>query len=807
MRKSVCGIVQGASMIVVTFLLAVSLHAAEFAGGTGEPNDPYQIATAEQLVSIGSDPNLLDKAFVLIADIDLDPNLPGGKVFEKAVIAPRPDEIDPRYSQDTSFSGVLAGGGHVVRNLTIQGAGYLGLLGQNSGTIRNLGIVDARITGSGDRVGALAGQSWGTVTECHCSGVVTGGNQVGGVVGTVMAGRLIRCWSDVKVAALGESAGGLVGYSAASRILLSCSTGSVCGQRYVGGAVGTNEEGNVVHCYATGAVMGSKCVAGLIGQNRNGSVIQCYSAGLVTGESDVGGLISWNSSAGRTRGVVDGCFWDTESSSQATSGAGTGRTTAQMHDIETFLAAGWDFVDEALNGTCGYWWMPAGGYPLLCCRDGVAPAMPEGSGTAEEPYLIRDANDLGVVWFEPRAHYRLESSVDLSGIAWSVAVVPWFEGGFDGNGYAIDNLHIEGNSYLGLFGESGPEATIFNLGLETVDVNGSGNYVGALVGSNLGGIASSSSTGTIAGAWHVGGLAGINEGSISASNAAGTVRADRYEAGGLVGRNLGSVATSHSGGAVSGGGGVGGLGGRCDRGGDIRDSYSTASVEGSDLYVGGLVGFHSGRITGSHSTGTVVGGSYTGGLVGNNSGNVAASYSSSAVAGRQLVGGLAGYNNSDISMSCSTGTVTGDWRVGGLVGLSEGHITASYSNANVSGRDQVGGLVGYNLDATIGSFIKGSIAMCYSSGAVSGDGAVGGLVAFGRGNYVTASFWDIETSGQTASLGGAGKTTAEMQTAATFLDAGWDFVGESVNGTEDTWWIVEGEDYPRLWWEEALVNE
>jgi len=40
-----------------------------------------------------------------------------------------------------------------------------------------------------------------------------------------------------------------------------------------------------------------------------------------------------------------------------------------------------------------------------------------------------------------------------------------------------------------------------------------------------------------------------------------------------------------------------------------------------------------------------------------------------------------------------------------------------------------------------------------------------------------------------------------MQTAKTFLDAGWDFVGETKNGTEDLWWILEGEDYPRLWWE------
>jgi hypothetical protein len=26
-------------------------------------------------------------------------------------------------------------------------------------------------------------------------------------------------------------------------------------------------------------------------------------------------------------------------------------------------------------------------------------------------------------------------------------------------------------------------------------------------------------------------------------------------------------------------------------------------------------------------------------------------------------------------------------------------------------------------------------------------------------------------------------------------------VGETAGGTEDIWWILEGQDYPRLWWE------
>lgn len=31
----------------------------------------------------------------------------------------------------------------------------------------------------------------------------------------------------------------------------------------------------------------------------------------------------------------------------------------------------------------------------------------------------------------------------------------------------------------------------------------------------------------------------------------------------------------------------------------------------------------------------------------------------------------------------------------------------------------------------------------------------------------------------------------------------WDFVDKAANGTEDVWWILEGQNYPKLWWELA----
>jgi hypothetical protein len=123
------------------------------------------------------------------------------------------------------------------------------------------------------------------------------------------------------------------------------------------------------------------------------------------------------------------------------------------------------------------------------------------------------------------------------------------------------------------------------------------------------------------------------------------------------------------------------------------------------------------------------------------------------------------------------------------------HVSTANKDGHVESSEgsKVGCLVGY--------FLGGTIANCYIRGAaVSGDSKIGGLIGYGA-RSATRSFWDIEASGQTTSAAGTGKTAAEMQQLATFLEAGWDFIEETENGTEDLWWILEGQDYPRLWWE------
>jgi hypothetical protein len=81
----------------VLLLTIVSTATAQYAGGSGTADDPYQIATAADLILLGESPADYDKQFLLTADIDLDPNLPDCKVFDKAVLAVEGRQIDIRH--------------------------------------------------------------------------------------------------------------------------------------------------------------------------------------------------------------------------------------------------------------------------------------------------------------------------------------------------------------------------------------------------------------------------------------------------------------------------------------------------------------------------------------------------------------------------------------------------------------------------------------------------------------------------------------------------------------------------------------
>jgi len=194
----------------------------------------------------------------------------------------------------------------------------------------------------------------------------------------------------------------------------------------------------------------------------------------------------------------------------------------------------------------------------------------------------------------------------------------------------------------------------------------------------------------------------------------------------------------------------------------------------------------------------VIGASQAGTLAGHNGGIVNNSYCSGRVSGYERIGGLVGWNQATLSNSYSICSVNGSTRVGGLTGDNwyyEGIVSDSYSTGRVTGFSKVGGLVGVNY--------YGNVTRSYSTGSVAGSTQTGGLVGYNTAT-VSNSFWNVETSGQSISAGGTGKTTTQMKSVATFSGAGWNAVTVANSGTRNPayiWNIVDGVTYPFLSWQ------
>ncbi len=263
-------------------------------------------------------------------------------------------------------------------------------------------------------------------------------------------------------------------------------------------------------CYSTGSVSGRGSVGGLVGSN-GGTVSQCYSVGSVSGSWDVGGLV------GRNSGTVLGSYWDVETSGQSTSAGGEGKTTAEMKQRATYT--GWDFANvwDIVEGQS---------YPYLrVLGETVYPP----SVVEKEIRGLEELAKIGRDWDYPMdGRYKLMVDIDASEtIGWDggKGFKPLvFIGSFDGNGHVIRNLYINrvGENYVGLFGYVGSGGEVRNLGLENVQVLGSGS-VGGLVGDNDGTVSQCYSTGSVLGRDYVGGLVGSNGGTVSGCYSTGSV--------------------------------------------------------------------------------------------------------------------------------------------------------------------------------------------------------------------------------------------------------------------------------------------
>jgi hypothetical protein len=271
-----------------------------FAGGDGSPNNPYQIATAEQLNEVR---NYLDKHFILIADINLD-------------VAPYNTGVgwEPLGTAFSRFKGNFNGNGYIIDGLFIDrpSTDYVGLFGYTQGaTIESVGLTNVNVTGK-SRVGGLAGFSYNSKIEnSYATGTVSGDYNVGGLVGINSGSSISDSYATGSVEGT-EDVGGLVGdNSSSSSITNSYASGSVDGTEDVGGLVGYNTESSITNSYASGSVDGTEYVGGLVGYNYDSSITDSYATGSVTGTENVGGFLGYYNSGSLTHN-----YWDTHSSGQ-----------------------------------------------------------------------------------------------------------------------------------------------------------------------------------------------------------------------------------------------------------------------------------------------------------------------------------------------------------------------------------------------------------------------------------------------------------------------------------------------------------
>ena len=313
----------------------------EFAGGTGEPNDPYQIATAAQLISIYETWDASSKHFVLVADIDLDPNLPGGRAFNRSILPLKGGTFDGRSHKilhlhilpgmyDLGIEGVIRNvcfeqviveegdwrgsasailgrinKGYIINCSVKGGSCGMGLVQINQGYLVNCAVDDAScamgltaenqgyilhcsVTAQAGMICGLAGKNSGSILFSH----VTGGLAVDGGPVRENSGTISDCYSTADVLGSAEAfdwrridmsellaAGGLVRTNSGT---ISCcyATGVVSGQLEAGGLVGTNS-GTLSYCYATGVVSGKTLAGGLVGSSI-GPISDCCAWGAVS---------------------------------------------------------------------------------------------------------------------------------------------------------------------------------------------------------------------------------------------------------------------------------------------------------------------------------------------------------------------------------------------------------------------------------------------------------------------------------------------------------------------------------------------
>ena len=222
--------------------------------------------------------------------------------------------IDGNYRY---FKGTFDGNNKAITNLTINKPtfNYQGLFGYtSSAVIKNVNLVNCNITGK-SYTGGIAGNSSGTIQNCHVSGTIAAtvaeATYHGGIVGHATGTTITDCTMTgaVTTSVNNNHYGGIVGRAGWDVIFTSCENAAAIsgdGERH-GGIVGDDDASSNRFnlCLNTGTVAGTNYVGGIAGDYSGAThYTNCYYASPCTVKALGSGSSNWDSNGYAERGYL-----------------------------------------------------------------------------------------------------------------------------------------------------------------------------------------------------------------------------------------------------------------------------------------------------------------------------------------------------------------------------------------------------------------------------------------------------------------------------------------------------------------------
>lgn len=287
--------------------------AEAYAGGDGTPENPYQIATAEQLALLAQQTNNGtggDACYMLIDNICLNENPDINPVLWTPIGHVVGNE--PPY-----FTGHFNGNKMNISGLVCQsnsGHGIAGLFGcTNGAVIQNVTLQNCRLNGS-QYTGALVGYAGLTdITGCYIDdvSVTCEVRSAGGLAGffglpygvsqnSNDTCHIVDCHVGQDVTVYGRLSGGLVGeiteyllWGPSVPVVMSNCTGNavMMGAECVGGLVGFMRNGMIESCRCWNEVHSPQYAGGMMGLGINVNFTGCQNGANVTGNYQSGGMV------------------------------------------------------------------------------------------------------------------------------------------------------------------------------------------------------------------------------------------------------------------------------------------------------------------------------------------------------------------------------------------------------------------------------------------------------------------------------------------------------------------------------------